>query len=122
MWIFRRVWCRPRGGARLLSFGWGGLPWSHENQFMGQICKKHKENERGSRNGRKMACKGKEWSASIVFIGPKIFTASPQQMALRSGEECLCSDVETFTAAYLKVGKGVHSGEGFSAAMYQEGM
>ena len=28
----------------------------------------------------------------------------------------------TFTATYLKVGKGLRSGEGFSVVAYQEGM
>ena len=29
MWIFRRGWCCPRGGAGSLSFGLGGLPRIH---------------------------------------------------------------------------------------------
>ena len=29
VWIFRRGWCHPRGGAGSLSFGWGQLLWGH---------------------------------------------------------------------------------------------
>ena len=33
VWIFRRGWCRPRGGAGSLSFGLGRLPWGHVGRF-----------------------------------------------------------------------------------------
>ena len=39
-----------------------------------------------------------------------MFAASLRQRALRSGEECLRSSVETFAAVYSKVDKGLLSG------------
>ena len=65
---------------------------------------------------------GQSDKAVWVFIGPKIFVASPWRRAVRSGEECPRSGVETFAPTYPKVGKGLRSGEGFSATAYQEGM
>ena len=61
-----------------------------------------------------------------VFIGNKIFSATPWRRSLRSGEACLCSGevclcsgeaclrsgVEIFAVAYPKVGKGRRSGVG----------
>ena len=57
-----------------------------------------------------------------VFIEPKVFAASPRQMALRSGEECLCNSVETFTTVYSKVDKRKRSGVGRYAAADQKGI
>ena len=41
-----------------------------------------------------------------VFIGLKIFAATPRRRALRKGEAFLHNDVEIFAAAYPKVEKG----------------
>ena len=60
-----------------------------------QICKNNKKNEIGRRKGRKKARGGKS-STVQVFIGPKIFAASPRRRVLRSG-------IETFAAAYPRV-------------------
>ena len=48
-----------------------------------------------------------------VFIGLKIFAATPRRRALRSG-------VELFVDAYSKVGKARRSGVGFFVAAYQK--
>ena len=112
MWIFQNGWCRPPGEARSLPFGWGGLPGSHGGRFIGQISKKHKENEGVSRKRQQNGWWREKRSAAHVFIGPKIFAASPRRRALRSGEECLRSGIETFAATYPKVGKGLHNGVG----------
>ena len=53
-----------------------------------------------------------------VFLGLKIFVASPQRRALRSGEVHLRSGIEIFAAAYPKVEKGRCSGVGFYTAAY----
>ena len=43
VWIFRRGWCRPRGGAGLLSFGLGQLPWGHVGRFGVRDLQTHKK-------------------------------------------------------------------------------
>ena len=43
MWIFRRGWRRPRGGARSLSFGWVDFLGAIEVDLGVQICKKKKK-------------------------------------------------------------------------------
>ena len=55
-----------------------------------------------------------------VFIGLRIFAATPRRRALRSDEACLRSGVEIFAVAYPKVEKGRRSGVGFYAAAYQK--
>ena len=46
VWIFRRRWCRSRGGARSLSFGRGRLPGSMVVDQGVEICKHNKKNKR----------------------------------------------------------------------------
>ena len=45
-----------------------------------------------------------------VFIGLKIFAATPRRRDLRSDEACLCNGVEIFVVVYPKVGKEQRSG------------
>ena len=49
VWIFRRGWCRSRGGAESLSFGWGQLPRSHGGRSRGgdPLTQQKNERERG---------------------------------------------------------------------------
>ena len=61
-------------------------------------------------------CWREKRSATRVFIGPKIFAASLRH----SDEECLRSSVETFTAAYPKVGKGLRNGVGCYTSVDQK--
>ena len=59
IWIFQMRWCCLRGGAGVLSFGWGGLLGSHIGRFRLEICKYFKKNEKGRGRGSQKSCGGK---------------------------------------------------------------
>ena len=46
VWIFWRGWCRPRGRAGSLSFGWDQLPWSHCGRSRVRILQTQKKGKR----------------------------------------------------------------------------
>ena len=60
VWISQRRWCRPRGGAGLLSFGRDRLPGSHGGRSRGiDLQTQKKKNESGRGDGSQNVLGGK---------------------------------------------------------------
>ena len=110
------------GVVSLVRWSWvvavwlGWTSWEPWRSICGTNRIKKASKTREEAEGVAKKCWGEKWSATRVFIGPKIFAASLRH----SDEECLRSSVETFAAVYPKVGKGLRSGVGCYTSVDQK--
>ena len=85
--IFRRRWCRPRVGARSLSFGRDRFLWSHHGQSRVRDLQtqKKKKNERKKGKGDQILCGGENKKPFGYLKDSKITPTTLWRRALHCG-------------------------------------
>ena len=78
MGIFRRGWCRPRGGVASLSFGWGRLPGSHGGRSRGRDPQTQQKTKEGEERATKILL-GEKMKINLDIYSKKFALAMPQR-------------------------------------------